>query len=501
MRIQNKLFTAILLAGIGLVALMYILMEWTLTRGLVEFINTKEKARIEPLTAVLVERYQARGGWQWIDGRHRLFHNLYRNLSGRNSTRQTQPAVGEPSERIDDRYPRDRDRGGDVDRRPPPSRDGGFRPGRRPPPHHDRRGEGPRPPQIALFDAHKRFLAGDPNARPHDNWIDILLEDKTIGYLVVPNHERVTEGYELTLLEQQRESYIVISLLLICLTIVVAMPLARNLVQPIKQLAGAMNRLTRGDYETRLKLKRDDELGQLSRDVNELAMTLDKTDTARKRWLADISHELRTPIAVLKGEMEAVIDGVRQPDIKQVESSYQEVQRLQRLVEDLYELSSADIGGMKYRKEPVDLQALLEDEIPLYEQLLAPRDIAINVRVGKKALVVYADADRLYQLFKNILVNSAKYGRESGEVHLTLERVQDTAQITFEDDGPGVPEDHLDKLFEHLYRVDDSRNRETGGSGLGLAICRQIVEAHEGTIEARRSALGGLCVIIRLPLQ
>ncbi|MCJ8269940.1 MAG: ATP-binding protein, partial [Psychrosphaera sp.] len=247
---------------------------------------------------------------------------------------------------------------------------------------------------------------------------------------------------------------------------------------------------------------RNDELGHLSRDVNELAMTLEKNDSARRRWIADISHELRTPIAVMKGEMEAVIDGVRSLDLAHVTSSHQEVQRLQRLVEDLYELTSADIGGMKYRKEEFDLVELIDDELSQFQQILSQSNIQLSHQLPEQPMIIWADADRLCQLFNNIMVNCAKYvdtdSEIDGQVNLTLQGKDDCLILTIEDNGKGVPEQHLANLFEHLYRVDNSRNRKTGGSGLGLAICKQIVEAHHGTISAQKSALGGLAVVIEL---
>jgi two-component system sensor histidine kinase BaeS len=527
MRIQNKLFAAFLLAGISLVALMFFLMQWSLTKGLLEFINTKERDNIAPFVEVLKNRYQQENSWDWIDDRHRLFHDLFRDNTvdkkphfGRGpSEHRRPPQLGEGRERFDDSRPPRRAQGNDEheDRRPPPrggdytkddSRRGidngpGHRTINRP---ANRRND--RPTDLSLFDDNKKFLVGRPQAKENDQWLPIMVEKQITGYLVIPRRLGITAGYELTLLEQQRTAFIIISLLLIGLTILIAMPLARNLVDPIKRLAQGMNQLTKGDYKSRVTLERNDELGNLSRDVNELAMTLEKNDSARRRWIADISHELRTPISIMKGEMEAVIDGVRSLDLAHVSSSHQEVQRLQRLVEDLYELTSADIGGMKYRKEEFDLVELIYDELSQFQQILSQSNIQLSHQLPEQPMIIWADADRLCQLFNNIMVNCAKYvdtdsetqseiGSETkGQVNLTLKGEDGGLILTIEDNGKGVPEQHLANLFERLYRVDDSRNRKTGGSGLGLAICKQIVEAHRGTISAEKSALGGLAVVI-----
>lgn len=525
MRIQNKLFVALLAAGITLVSLMFVAIEWSLTRGLLEFINTKERDTMAPFVQVLKNRYKFNGSWDWVKDRHRVFHDLFRTEVVAKNPDYTPPGPGAGSwgpptkghhPPSSTRHDIERSRHGhNTHRERIGSDDGAFDrvpdraldrpPGRFEsdvPPHLG--GPAPRrrdrPADMALFDAQRQFVVGKPNAQPDDNWMEIKVDDKVVGFLVIPKRHGITQGYELQLLEQQRFAYVVIAFCLILLTVVIAMPLARNLVLPIKQLARFMNQLTQGKYESRLTLKRNDELGHLSRDVNELAVTLEKNDSARKRWLADISHELRTPIAILKGEMEAVIDGIRPMDIAQMQSSYQEVQRLQRLVDDLHELSSADIGGMKYRKEEFDIVEMLDDEVPQYQHILSRSNITLSTSLQTEEKVVWADGDRLSQLFSNLFVNCAKYAGQDGLVHLSAREAKDKVRITIEDNGPGVPEEHLGHLFEHLFRVDDSRNRKTGGTGLGLAICKQIVEAHQGQIWAEKSPLGGLAVQVELPV-
>ena len=478
MRIQNKLFVAFLLTGVGLVGLMLVLMQWSLSKGLLEFVNSKERDAIAPAIEKLTQEYQQHGDWQWIKGRHRLFHRIFRNYTNHTLL-----------DSISGKRP--------VPPPPPPQGNGGPRPP--PPPPRAARAV----PDFSLFDANKQFLVGKEQVSDNDHWLAIELSQQVVGYLVIPRRLGLTKGYELALLEQQRHQFLLISLLLIVLTAIIAMPLARHLVQPIKRLAQSMAQLTSGNYQERIEIKRNDELGHLARDVNELAMTLDKNDSARRRWLANISHELRTPIAVLKSEMEAVIDDIRPLNKDFVHSSYQETQRLQRLVEDLYELTSADIGGMKYRKQSINLKAFLQQESDHFIHLLAPKNISyvqhIADSMDDSQLVIWGDCDRLSQLFNNLMVNCGKYASAQGRVELSLNYQDGNIIIRIDDDGPGVPSSHLPLLFEHLYRVDDSRDRQTGGSGLGLAICKQIVEAHQGQIVAQKSALGGLAVVITLP--
>jgi two-component system sensor histidine kinase BaeS len=246
---------------------------------------------------------------------------------------------------------------------------------------------------------------------------------------------------------------------------------------------------------------RSDELGQLARDFNSLALALEKNEQARRQWVADISHELRTPLTVLRGEIEALQDGVRQPNPQAIGSLHGEVLRLGRLVDDLYQLALSDLGALTYRKTEAHLDELLDQAIEPLKEEFSRKGIALQVdRPAGSHLTLLADPERLHQLFGNLLENSLKYTDAGGRLDIRLETTADEAVIHFSDSAPGVTGPELDKLFDRLYRVENSRNRHTGGAGLGLSICRNIVEAHEGTIIARPSPLGGVWITVRLPI-
>ncbi|WDE08348.1 HAMP domain-containing protein [Thalassomonas viridans] len=391
-------------------------------------------------------------------------------------------------------------------RPPPPGRDG-FRPpheeGGFPPlpPHHK---PGAAKPEYrvsyALLDRDKKYVVGDYPQNREYVYMDIPQEEETIGFLAVSKRNELTKGYELDFLEQQQHYLWFIAVLVMLLVILVTLPLARHLVQPIRQLTSGMHKLTQGDYRQSLDLKRRDEFGMLSRDFNELATTLEQNESARKRWLANISHELRTPVAILRGELEAMIDGIRTLSQEGIESANQEVMHLQRLIEDLHQLTSADIGGMTYRKQKLDLTRLLVNEQMKYQGYLADVGLDFKLAVPVQAVWIHADKTRFCQLLDNLVNNCIKYASSGSQVRITLERNQEKACLYIEDDGPGVDDKHLAHLFEHLYRTDDSRNSQTGGTGLGLSICSHIVAAHQGEICANHSTLGGLKVTISLPI-
>ncbi|MBN8482849.1 MAG: HAMP domain-containing protein, partial [Xanthomonadales bacterium] len=279
----------------------------------------------------------------------------------------------------------------------------------------------------------------------------------------------------------------------------VAFALARWLLEPVRALAAGTRALAAGDYSRRIDSPRRDELGALAEDFNHLATTLEQHREARRRWGADIAHELRTPVSILRGEIQALQDGVRAPTAQALASLNAECERLGALVEDLYQLALADVGALEYRFEAVDLGEFIADAIDLHRHALADVGLVLDSTLARD-VVVRADARRLGQLVDNLLANARRYTDAPGRIHVGLDTPGEMARLVVEDSAPGVPAEALPHLFDRLYRVDPSRNRAAGGAGLGLAICQAIVAAHDGAIEAAPSALGGLRIVATFPL-
>jgi two-component system sensor histidine kinase BaeS len=274
--------------------------------------------------------------------------------------------------------------------------------------------------------------------------------------------------------------------------------LAHWLTRRIHALARGTNALSQGDYHVRLDAKGHDELAQLARDFNALAAALAAARQARQQWIADIAHELRTPLSVLRAELESLEDGVRPLDQTAVASLTGEAARLARLVEDLHTLSMSDLGALSYHKEPVDLAEVIIDVLDAQRRAIEERGLELETQLADGAMV-FADETRLAQVFANLLQNSVRYTDAPGKIAITLKRAGERVIVEWEDSAPGVPTDELARLTERLYRVESSRSRAGGGSGLGLAIARAIVEGHGGSLKARTSALGGLTIEIALP--
>ena len=214
--------------------------------------------------------------------------------------------------------------------------------------------------------------------------------------------------------------------------------------------------------------------------------------------MSDIAHELRTPVAVLKGEIEAISDGVREPDERALISLSEEIDQLSVLVNDLQTLAMADAGALNLHREPVELGPLVRQVGESFHDRLTARDIRLELP-ALAGIIVTADVQRLRQLLQNLLENCARYVETGGRVRISMIREGEELRLTVEDSGPGVTEPEREMLFDRFYRVERGRSRAGGGSGLGLAICKNIVEAHGGRIEAGASALGGLAIDVRIP--
>lgn len=357
-------------------------------------------------------------------------------------------------------------------------------------------------PPLQLRDAEGALIAGPPIPSRFSTWLAIdNSAGERIGELGVPSSLRLTGEFDRVFADQQRRQLRWIALAALLLSVAVALPFAAVLTRPISRLQGATHRLAGGDYDTQIAVRGSDELADLARDFNHLATTLAQNLNARQRWIADISHELRTPIAVLRAELEALQDGVRQPSAATLTSLYQEIERLSGLVEDLHELSLSDAGALSYRREPLEFGELIEEVLGQQRSAFARAGLQLDFKAADTPVMIDADSHRLTQLLTNLAQNSLRYTDAPGRLNVSLTTSAQFARLEWSDSSPGVPTAALPRLFDRLYRVEDSRNRASGGSGLGLAIVHNVVSAHQGRVEARHSALGGLTLIIELPLR
>jgi len=316
----------------------------------------------------------------------------------------------------------------------------------------------------------------------------------------------VRTGAEARFLHDQYALMAAAGLGLIVLALVTAAWLARHWTRPLAAVQDATQRLAQGELTVRLPdgpalAGRSDEIGDVVRNVNRMAEGLQQLEGARRRWLADISHELRTPLTVLRGDIEALHDGVRPLRPEAIAVLHEEVLRLNRLVDDLHLLAMSDLQTLPCHMADDDAVALVRRLQGRHaaRARAAGLDLTLDLPGGMAALPVRWDAGRIEQLLANLLENSLRYTQAPGQVRLRLEQAGDTVRMVVDDSAPGVPAGQMPQLFEPLYRGDAARSGGPGGSGLGLAICQVIAQAHGGHLVASASALGGLCLTLDLP--
>ena len=345
------------------------------------------------------------------------------------------------------------------------------------------------------------FQSGKPHPINQQIRIPVKYQGETIAWVSTKKRSAISGGLEKNFYHQQQRNFMWIVLWVTLLSFVLAWFLVRHLLTPLKRLENAANSLQQGDYTTQIEVEGEDELANLSERFNELSLSLQRQKENREQWLSDISHELRTPISVLRSEIEALQDGIRQPEPRYIDSLHSQVQNLSQLVNDLYQLSLSDAGLQFDLSERIDVQKILAMSCSQYLIRCQEREIQLDTFIDlKEATHIMGDQQSLIQLFSNLLENSLRYTDAAGKLRVELKVKNDQLKICIEDSMPGVPDNALPKLFERLYRVDESRSRLSGGSGLGLTICETIVHAHQGKISASHSPLGGLAITINLPL-
>jgi two-component system sensor histidine kinase BaeS len=328
----------------------------------------------------------------------------------------------------------------------------------------------------------------------------------TVGYLAVAPLPSEQSDAGRAFIAQQSTFVVATGLVGLVLALAMSTLLARRWLAPVRHLTDGAHQVAAGRFDTQVPAQGDDELALLARTFNDMARRLGDAETSRQRWLSDVAHELRTPIAAARAEIEALQDGVRGFDRATADRLHQQVMRLNRLVDDL-RLSMDSATGLPAMHwsvaDPVDLllQAAALAEPSFAQAGLRIALAKLQAVEGKAAPRVRVDAERLQQVFANLLNNSVRYTDPGGVLELNAE-VQDgkTLVIRFDDSAPAPTSEDMPRLFERLYRGESSRNRALGGSGLGLAICKAIIEAHAGTITAEPSPLGGLRITVRLPL-
>jgi signal transduction histidine kinase len=284
------------------------------------------------------------------------------------------------------------------------------------------------------------------------------------------------------------------------IALLIARFLARGMTQPLRDMAQASSRMSRGDYRKRVAVKSRDEVGQLAEAFNRMAAEMEGLERLRRDLVANVSHELKTPISAIRARLENLLDGVEEPNPAVLSVMLQQSERLSRLVDQLLDLSRLESGDVPLELEPVDLAPLVDRVVDEVAAARPDRTLAVREEIPLDLPPVMADRERLHQVLFNLLDNAFRFTPSGGEVVVRAVRENGSCEVQVEDTGPGIPGEQLGLVFERFYRVDTSRSREDGGTGIGLAIARSVVEAHGGRIWAESSEGHGATFRFMLPL-
>ena len=335
------------------------------------------------------------------------------------------------------------------------------------------------------------------------NAITLSIPQKNqIGYLIVSNTPVVQENEVSPLIEKLRTAVLRSGLIAGVLALVLAILLANQLIKPVRLLTQAADSLAKGALSTRVRVTGKDEIAQLGTSFNEMAENLESAEARKKALTADIAHELRSPLAVQKAQLEAMQDGIVPITQENLQTVVDQTNFLTRLVDDLRTLALVDAGELPLEMEQVDLPALISHVVERFKPQADSQKIGLMFAKSSDhdEIFVKADPDRMTQILGNLIANALHHTPDGGKISISVQKKNKMIAVSVRDTGCGIPEGDLAHLFERFYRGDKSRNRQDSGStGLGLSIARNLARVHGGELTAENAEGGGALFILTLP--
>lgn len=488
-RLPTKLFLAIAAPCVALAVVTAVATVRSFDRGFETYVAARQRDALEAVAVALGDYYAEHRTWSELANDRRAWRRLLAPILRAEpelETATTAP-IADP---------------------PPISPAAGPASGRR----WRRGGPGVTPTRlrVAIYDHAGALVAGRIDLPPTTPRAEITVDDRVVGSVAVGFGQAEIDPVDRAFARQQRRLIWGVLGASLALAAVLAWYLARGILRPVRAMAGASRAMARGAYDISIPTSGRDELAQLAADINHLATALAAQQTTRQNLLADLAHELRTPLAILQSELEALADGVRAWSTTAAESLRGEVLGLTKLVDDIRLLSLADVGALPLATQPTALTSLVTDALARFATALAARDITVQPQDFAAPTLsgaeVNADAEQLGRVLTNLLQNVVRYTKRGGHLWVAIEATQAAVACSLEDDGPGVPSTELPHLFDRFYQanhpsagVAQAHARQHAGSGIGLALCKAIVERHGGAIHAYASQHGGLGVSFSLP--
>ena len=350
--------------------------------------------------------------------------------------------------------------------------------------------------RLSLYDEKHQFIVGEP-ATDQIAYRPILVDQKVVGYLGLKPVLDQDDASSINFFSNQKRYLLLVYALTVLSSLVAALLMAAYFKKPIQRLLNATLELTRGNYQHQVVIKRNDELGDLSNQLNHLADILHQHEESRRQWVADTSHELKTPLAVLQAQIEAMQDGIRKATPEHLDAMMRQVSSLKKLTQDLADLAQADAQQLKCYFAEVNPWDVVLQEVENFRSTFEQNQL--EVTLSGEGISLSLDRDRFKQIIVNLLGNCVRYTEQGGKIQIHTQQ-NEHEWILYVDDSPfGVSDEQLARLGERFYRVDDSRTRSTGGTGLGLALSCKLAQALGGSLTFNHSPLGGLRCVLTFP--
>ncbi len=456
-------FALVVLVTVGTIA---VLADLTAGRAFRQYLSYTDIARFESLSYALIEHYQTHGSWEGIDAILRQVRIVSGPVPG--SMMGRRPGTVEWG---DERF------------------------------------------QIILADADRRVVYDGPDGSPGRTLTrdeqaaaqEILVEDEVVGLLVIarPVQSAILGPLEQVFVSRLRWLLVVGALLATGLGLMLGLAFSRSLTAPLQRLATAARAVADRDFSRRVQVEGSAELAEVAQAFNEMTATLEQSERQRQNMVADVAHELRTPLSVVQGNLRAILDGVYPLDKAEISRLYDETRLLSRLVDDLRELALADAGQLRLNLQPTEPAQVIQATADNLALAAEAHKAALTVQAPEELPTVRADPDRLAQILRNLLVNALRHTPPGGSVTVLACVHEDAVEIAVADTGEGIAPEDLPHIFDRFWRADRSRSRDerwAGGSGLGLSVAQSLVEAQGGRIWAESTPGEGSTFRFVLPL-
>lgn len=482
-----KLFAVLLAVALGSVALTAWRIAGQFDIEFTDYLRRLDVGRLDGLANAVAVEYLARGTLDhlqragWREFHERLDPPAAAANDAPPAERRPPPADGRPPR------PKREDPASAVARQNPPAQRDAMEFYRR----------------TSLRTVNGEMIAGRSHA-PGSAWPqrEVVVDSRSVAVVSVAPLPRPAEAADVQLVKALRFDIFASAAWAVLGALLLALLIATLFARRIKAVGVVATAIASGNLAARAPVNGADELARLGADLNRMAVALAAQEGMRRRWLANVAHELRTPLTVLRGEVEALQDGVRAITPHALQSINDEVVHLGRITDDLHLLAMDDLDALPVTLVPVDVTALAGRAVARWAAAATRARLQLTVHgAATTTATAWAvpDAGRLQQVLDNLIANSVRYTDGPGSIHIQVSVTVASVVLSVADSAPSVPQATLSQLFEPLYRVDPERSREKGGSGLGLAVCRAIVRALGGKLSASLSPLGGLSITVSLP--